>query len=154
MFPILFLLWVIFNGKITLEICLFGIVICAAICFFCAQATGYTLAWEKRLIRLFSDLTRYFFRLVKDVVVANYQVARLILSGREPDPVLVQFEPGFERTSSTVLLANSITLTPGTITARLEHGELTVHCLTHEMAQGLEDSPSEQHIAKMEEKQL
>ena len=51
-----------------------------------------------------------------------------------------------------VMLANSITLTPGTITADLTEGRFWVHALTKEMAEGLEESYFVKLIAKMEEK--
>ena len=50
------------------------------------------------------------------------------------------------------ILANSITLTPGTITVHVRDDLFMVHCLDRELAEGLEDSEFEQRLEKMEAK--
>jgi multicomponent Na+:H+ antiporter subunit E len=49
-----------------------------------------------------------------------------------------------------MILANSITLTPGTITLDCRGDELTVHCLTEEMAEGLEETIFEKKLKRIE----
>ena len=49
------------------------------------------------------------------------------------------------------MLANAITLTPGTITVTLEGSEYTVHCLDESMAEGIQDSEFVKYILKFEE---
>lgn len=53
---------------------------------------------------------------------------------REPEPVLVRFQTGIRTQTGQTVLANSITLTPGTITADLEEGNYIVHSLDREYA--------------------
>lgn len=78
---------------------------------------------------------RYPFWLLKEIVLANLQVARIILHPRLPiDPVLVQFDGRLEDPLAQVVLGNSITLTPGTITLSLERGTYVVHAITREGA--------------------
>lgn len=153
MFLLLLLVWIMFNGRFTLEILLFGLVLSLAICFFCSKATGYRFGWERRLFRMLPFYVRYAFNLVIEVVKANIGVARIVLSRKaEVAPMLAVFRPSFRRDHSEVLLANSITITPGTITARLEHGELTVHCLTPDMAKDIDQSSFVRLINRMEAK--
>ena len=88
-----------------------------------------------------------------EVVKANFAVAHLILTEKEePQPTLVRFRSDLKTSMGKALLADAITLTPGTITVQLEENEYTVHCLDESMADGLDDSVFQEEIAKMEEK--
>ena len=49
-----------------------------------------------------------------------------------------------------VVLANSITLTPGTITVSVENDSFCVHCLDRELAEGMEDSVFVELLLEME----
>ena len=68
-------------------------------------------------------------------------VARLALTpSAQPEPLLVEFHSGLKRESLNVILANSITLTPGTITVFQEEDHFVVHALRREYAEGIENS--------------
>ena len=60
------------------------------------------------------------------------------------------FRSQLKTNAARVALANSITLTPGTITVSLEGDELLVHALNREIAAGLEGSIFERLLARME----
>jgi len=83
------------------------------------------------LLRCFPRLAVYVPWLLKEIVVANLQVARIILHPRLPiDPVVLRFTPPLSGDLAQTLLGNSITLTPGTITLDIEGDEFVVHALT------------------------
>ena len=89
--------------------------------------------------------------MLTEILKANLATSMAILSyEKEPHPVLVRFRTKLRSRITRVLLANSITLTPGTITVALEGDELTVHCLDESMSLGLENSAFEQLLLKME----
>lgn len=141
MYLLYFLLWVIFNGQITLEICLFGIVIAAALFAFTCKFMGYSVKQEKRNLRLFFKYVRYCFVLIEEIVKANLTVARMILSEKEElEPALVSFRTRLQTEPVRAFLANAITLTPGTITVSLAEDAYVVHCLDEGLAEGLDDS--------------
>lgn len=74
---------------------------------------------------------RYSFWLVAEVLLSAIHVARVILNPkRHLDPRVVRFRSRQPSLSSGVLFANSITLTPGTLTIDLEDDCYTVHALT------------------------
>ncbi len=76
---------------------------------------------------------------------------RLLFSERnEIEPVLVHFRTTLRTRAARVLLANSITLTPGTITVSLEGDELSVHCLDKSLAQGLADGIFAKELERLE----
>lgn len=149
----MFLLWVGFNGALTLEIALFGIAICTLMCLFCVKTMGYSLEWELMLIRMLPSILKFIGILIVEILKANRDVARFILTpGKKPEPTMIDFTPEIRENPLLVLLANAITLTPGTITYRLEYGEVCAHCLDSSMAKGMDESRFVQQIMAMEAK--
>ena len=154
MLLLFFLVWLIFNGAVTTEIVLFGIVIAAVMFTFICRFMDYSIQKEITLLKLSGFLVVYVFQLIIEILRANLAVIRLILSQSEVAvPVMVSFRTTLKTKLSRVLLANSITLTPGTITVSLHDDELIVHCLDESMAEGMEDSIFVKMLEKMENMQ-
>lgn len=148
---LLFALWLVFNGKVTLEIVLFGIVLSTAVYLFCWKFLEYSPKRELCALRLLPQGIGYFFVLVWEIVKANCAAIALIVSPKyEVEPVLVTFRTNLKTDLAKTILANSITLTPGTITVELTDDEFKVHCLDKEMAEGLSDSVFVRLLMKME----
>lgn len=151
MYLIYFLLWVIFNGNFTWEIAAFGIVIAGALFAFTCKFMDYSVSQEKANIRKVFRFIHYVCVLVMEIVKANFAVIHMILSEKEePEPALVSFRSDMETSVGKALLANAITLTPGTITVTLENSEYVVHCLDEELAVGMADSTFVELISKLE----
>lgn len=141
MFLLFFLIWVIFNGQLTWEIAAFGVVIAAVMYLFICKFMGYKPEMDLILCRKLFLILQYVFVLVKEIVKANYAVIKMIMSSRyEIEPVIVKFKTDLKTAPARILLANSITLTPGTITVSLEGDEYVVHCLDKELAKGINSS--------------
>ncbi|NBH73788.1 sodium:proton antiporter [Clostridiaceae bacterium] len=154
MFFLIFAVWLILNGKVTAEICLFGLVISAALIFFMCRFMDYSLKRELLMFRLAPFLVRYFWVLVEEIVKANVCVLKIILSPQmQPEPAFVYFETRLKGGMARTLLANSITLTPGTITVSVEEGRFCVHCLDRDLAMGMEESVFVKLLEEMEEKE-
>lgn len=82
-------------------------------------------------VRALPRVLWYVSWLLGEIVRSNLAVARIVLDPRLPiDPVVVRLRPPVRGALAVTTLANSITLTPGTITLDAEDGELTVHALT------------------------
>ena len=151
MLIVLFALWLVFNGKVTLEIVLFGIGLSIAVYAFCCKFLEYSPKRELLALRLLPQGIGYFFVLVWEVIKANCTAISLIVSPKyEVEPVLVTFRTELKTDLARTVLANSITLTPGTITVELTEDEFKVHCLDKEMAEGMEDSVFVRLLLKME----
>ncbi len=152
MYLLYFLLWVIFNGKFTLEICLFGAVIAAVMFAFSCKFMGYSISKEKHILRKSLAFLRYAGVLVAEIIHANFTVIHMIFSQQEePEPALVCFPSPMKTESGQALLANAITLTPGTITVSLENSEYVVHCLDDSLAQGIDNSRFVQMLSELEQ---
>ncbi len=154
MFFLIFAVWLILNGKITVEICLFGLAISAAIFYFMCRFMDYNGKKELMLFRLAPFFIKYLWVLVKEIVKANVCVLKLILSPKlQPEPALLYFNTTLRTGLAKMMLANSITLTPGTITISVEGNRFCVHCLDKELADGMEDSVFVELLEEMEAKE-
>ena len=152
MLMLFFLLWVIYNGSFTLEICVFGVIISSALFAFCCKFMDHSMRKEILIYKKSFLFVRYIILLIKEIVKANFVVIQMILSQREEiQPKLVSFHSDLRTTAGKVFLANAITLTPGTITVTLEGDEYTVHCLDESLADGMNDSVFVDYIRKMED---
>ncbi len=152
MFFLYFLIWIIFNGQFTLEIAAFGVVISGAVYWFSCKYMGWGPKRDLWILRRGGRILAYVGLLLWEILKANAAALRITLSyKKEPDPVLVRFRTKLKTVTARVLLANSITLTPGTITVALEGDELTVHCLDASLSEGLADSSFERALLKIED---
>lgn len=151
MFLLYFILWIIFNGNITLEICLFGLVIAAVIFAFVCRFMDYSIRKEIKNYKKVLKFLRYVGILVIEIVKANFAVIHMILSEKEElEPVLVSFKSNMKTPAGRAFLANAITLTPGTITVSLEGTDYVVHCLDKELAEGMDSSVFVELLTDME----
>jgi multicomponent Na+:H+ antiporter subunit E len=99
--------------------------------------------------RLFS----YIPWLLWQIVIASLQVAYAVLHPKCPiDPSLLRFKTKLGNTSSKVILGNSITLTPGTITLEIEKDEFLVHALMDVSSTGIIDGTLPAEVAKLYER--
>ena len=151
MFILLLLIWFIFNGKITWELTVLGMTLCACIYFFMCRFMDYSLKKDISLMRRSVSFLYYTGVLIVEIIKSNLQVMHLTLTDREiVEPVIISYRTRLRSKLGRVILANSITLTPGTITISLEEDELVIHCLDKTIAEGIENSTFEQLLERME----
>ena len=92
----------------------------------------------------------YVFWLLKEVIVAAIGVARIVLSPRMPaDPSLLEFHAELPNAGSQTILANSITLTPGTITIDITHGVFLVHAIADSASANLTQGVMPARVARL-----
>jgi multicomponent Na+:H+ antiporter subunit E len=99
-----------------------------------------------RVLRLFRYLPWLFWQ----IFVANIDVLLRVLGVRPVDPRIVRFEPDLESDFATVAFANSITLTPGTVTIEIEDGHFIVHAVAPEAVDGLLSGEMERRLRWVE----
>ena len=112
--------WIILTESISLWSVAAGIVI-SSVCVYCCHRF---LALEKIADVNFGRLFLYVFYLVGQIYIAGFAAIKLIVVGAKADIVTVGTD--IESDFLKVLLANSITLTPGTLTLDLSGDRLTV----------------------------
>ena len=151
MFILLFVIWIMFNGAITVEIVLFGLAISALILIFMFKFLDYSMKKEIMIYKLAPQIIAYMFVLIKEVVFANLATAKLLLSPKlETQPQVFSFKSDLKSEFCKTMLANSITLTPGTITVDIENDKYIIHCLDPELADGIEESVFVKRLQKIE----
>lgn len=151
MYLLYFLLWVIYNGKITLEITIFGIVIATLMFAFTCKFMDYSIKKELQNYKKIGKILRYVGSLLVEIIKANFATIRLIFSQKEEiAPLLVTFTSDVKTPVCKTLLANAITLTPGTITVTQRDNMYQVHCLDESMAEGLKDNCFESLVKDLE----
>lgn len=141
MYLLFFLIWIIFNGQLTWEIAAFGAAIAGLMYWFICKFLDYNPRTDLMIFRKFFQILHYVFILIKEIIKANFAVIKMIMSSRyEIEPAVVRFKTDLKTPQARILLANSITLTPGTITVSLEEDEYVVHCLDKSLAEGINSS--------------
>lgn len=154
MFLLFFLVWIIFNGNITVEIAVIGLAVAVAVFAFICKFMDYSLKKEILLYKKLLAFIGYVIILIIEIIKANIAVIHMIVTQREVvEPVIVRFRTSLRTETARVILANSITLTPGTITVSLEGDAYEVHCLDKSLAEGIEDSMFVKLLEKMEGKE-
>lgn len=144
-FLALFATWLVLSGRYQIEYIVIGAVSAGLVTFLTHDfVNGRTLPDGRREASLFLTPPQWFRLLVYlpwllwSITLANLQVAYLVLHPRLPiRPILLRCRTGMRNPVARVVLANSITLTPGTVTVRLEEGEYIVHTILPALAEGL-----------------
>ena len=152
MYIVFLLLWILLNGQFTWEIFVFGLVIAGGMYAFTCRFLDYSIEKDVLLFRKLPYILAYILILIWEIIKSNMSAIRLALSfRREVEPVIVRFHTDLKSNAAKVALANSITLTPGTITVGLEGDELIVHALDVELVEGIEESVFVRMLRKMEQ---
>ena len=146
----LFALWMLLEGRWTVEIVLTGIVLSTLIYLFCWKFLDYSPRREWAVIRRIPRAVGYLFWLIGQIFISGFMTISRIWSGREVTPHLVSFRTGLRTDPGKVLLSQSITLTPGTLTVDQRDGRFLVHALDDAYTEGLQDSEMEKRIRKLE----
>ncbi len=148
----LFALWLMLNGRVTVEVCLVGVVLTVAVYAFCVRVLGYSVQGEKLFWKRAARYLWYFFPLVWEIIKANNAVMRIIWSKNgEIQPAMVRIRVPFRENISRVILSNSITLTPGTVTVEQQDDEFLVLCLHKSSAYDIPDWCLTKYLQKTEE---
>jgi multicomponent Na+:H+ antiporter subunit E len=141
--------WLLLSGYFTPFLVLAGIGCSAAVAGF-AHRMDVTDR-EGLPIYLWRTPFLYWPWLVKEIAKSAWLVTRIILHPRLPvSPTVVRFRPSQRTPVGLVTHANSITLTPGTLTIEASADEFVVHGVVRETAEGALDSEMDRRIARLE----
>ncbi len=146
----LFAFWVVLSGHFEPLLLGFGV---ASVVLAVALAVRMGLVDREGVpLDVAGRFAAYFFWLMKEIFVSNVRVARIIIDPRLPiDPVLVKYHGSQITDLGRAMYANSITLTPGTITTLVTGDELEVHSLTWVEAHIGEEDAMNQRVTWVEQ---
>ena len=84
------------------------------------------------------------------ILLSGVHLCYLILHPRLPiAPRMLRYRPKLDQQTAVVLLGNSITLTPGTVTVEVSDEELLVHALDEESTQDLSSGRLEERVSRV-----
>ena len=131
LFMFFLLFFIILNGRITWEIAFVGVILCALADLLACRVLGWNKEKSKKLLRLIPTGVGYMLLVFREIIKANFAVIKIILSPelKGMEPVLFTFDSHLKSDFARVVLADSITITPGTYTVKTEGEKLTVHRL-------------------------
>lgn len=152
MFVLFFAVWLLLSGQFTAESVLFGLIASALMTVFSRKVMGSTVRHDLPLLHKAGPAIRYFGFLLWEMLKSCLSVMKLIYTHpREIHPKLIQFHTDLKTDGGRVLLANSITLTPGTITVYANGAHFCVHAMDDAYGDGIENCPFSQKIKGLEE---
>ena len=152
---ILFAFWLALSGKFTVKFLIYGVL------------TSVVTAWityplllvynkdNSRRYFVFGisviKLIKYVFWLLWQLVLANIDVAKATTGQKlDIDPKVIRFYFKADNPMSSVVLANSITLTPGTVTINVtDDGLFEIHALTVGAAEGVLNGDMQRKVADL-----
>ncbi|MDZ4184177.1 MAG: Na+/H+ antiporter subunit E [Desulfuromonadales bacterium] len=143
--------WILVSGMFDAFHLILGLLCCLLIAFLSADllfGPDFKVRFSQAL-----GMSLYLPWLFWQILLANLQVAYIVLNPRMLDmidPQLVRFRTRLKSSFARVTLAQSITLTPGTITVNIDNDEFTVYALTAATASGVPGEMEERLVAALE----
>lgn len=149
LFLSLFLFWLLLSGFFTAFLMSAGVGCALAVVWFARRMD--VVDAEGHPIHLGPKAILYWLWLLMEVVKSAWNVSKIIMHPSLPiSPTLVRFKPTQKTDVGLVLHANSITLTPATITIEAEASGFLVHALTREGAKDVVDSEMDRRVTACE----
>ena len=138
-FGLLMVCWIIFSGKLDIVYLTMGALSAALVTWMSGDLIFEDQQQSfKRRFREFYKLILYSIWLLWEITLANIEVMKLVMQPKvikAIDPQIITFETTLKSDFARFLLANSITLTPGTVTIKIEGDTYYVHALSDEIAE-------------------
>lgn len=146
---LLMLFWLALSGHFTPFLVGAGLLSVSASVWI-AHRMG-VLDSEGHPTQLFPGVLTYYPWLVVEIVKSAWAVTRIILDPRLPiSPTMTRVKASQRTAAGIATYANSITLTPGTVTTGVRGDELTVHALVREGAIDLEQGAMDARVTRFE----
>lgn len=149
---VLFLFWILITGRLHWQHLFVG-----ALCSYGITLFNHDLLLKQSERPLYHKKTFwkwvvYFYVLVVAVFKANWDVAKIVLKPKmDISPGFIRYRTKVKKPLNRVILANSITLTPGTLTVEMGDDIYVVHALTRANAEDVAEWDMIERLAEIEE---
>lgn len=138
-------LWLLLAPQFELSSLLLGMLVSLIIVVFTREKSETKISHLGRIILAH---VKFYWVLLVEIFKANIDVAKIVLSKEMSiQPHYLNYQPNMKSAYAAVLLANAITLTPGTLSVHLDENGYVIHALTNSAAEGLVGSSLER-VAK------
>ena len=147
LFGILMVVWLLMSGHYTPLVTGLGVVSVGFATWMAVRINGHDR--EGLPFHLMAGLPGYILWLFREIAVSNISTIRLILVG-QADPVLFRVPYTQKTAAGVATYANSITLTPGTVTVEITEGEFLVHAVSRELADDVKSGGMDEKVTRIE----
>ena len=147
LFIFYFLIWLLLSGHYNPLLLSLGLLSCA-LCLYVTWKANF-IDNEGLPLHLLVRLPVYTIWLFKEIIKANIDTAKIIILNN-PNPQNFRVKSSQKTEAGRVMYANSITLTPGTVTTQLDEDILEVHALTAEMAADVKSGQMDKMVTWLE----
>jgi len=145
---VLFVIWLLWSGHYTPLLIGFGVVSCAIVLVLTRRMN---IADQECAPLLGLRPFIYLPWLIKEITLANIDVAKRVLTPKMPiNPRMIRVRASQKSDLGRVIYANSITLTPGTVSVDMQGEEIVVHALTSEAADEDKSGDMDRRVTKLE----
>lgn len=148
-FILLFLGWILLTGTLNTMELLIGMTISIIIADLCGKFMFYESPYQLFNPKSFINLLIYLLVLLSVEIKSHIDVATRIITGNI-NPAIISITTDQTSDFTKTLVANSITLTPGTLTLRIDknHKDLYIHCLGYDPKKNISE-PFEKQAKKV-----
>jgi multicomponent Na+:H+ antiporter subunit E len=145
----MYALWLLLSGHYTPLLLALGVASCILVVGIAARLD--VIDHEAVPLQLSFGWFGYIAWLGKEITKSNWDVARIVLDPKLPISPTMVWVPLTQRTDvGKVIYANSITLTPGTVSVEIEGNRILVHAITRAVAEGVESGEMDRRITRIE----
>ena len=145
---VLFCIWLLLSGQYNVFVISLGIISVLVVLYIISRMD--LIDREGHPIHLTLGAITYLPWLIKEIIKANIDVVKRILSpSLNITPTLLRVKVSQTSDLGQVIYANSITLTPGTISVDVANGEILVHALSFEGAETLTEGEMDHRVTKL-----
>ena len=149
-FTLIFIFWFLLSGMTNLLMIMLGLF------------SSFLVVWIINKMDLIDHevsfhnfnigkLIIYFFWLLREIIVSNLKVCLYIVTpNKKINPEIIKIKSSQNSEFANVLYANSITLTPGTVTINVDKNDFTVHTLDTQFKESLEKNIMDKKILSTE----
>ena len=147
LFVFYFVIWLLLSGHYDPLLLTLGVLSCI-ICLYVTWKAKF-IDEEGLPLHLLIRLPIYTLWLFKEIIKANIDTAKIIIVNN-PDPQNFRVKSSQKTEAGKVTYANSITLTPGTVTTVLDGDILEVHALSSDMADDVKSGAMDKKVSWLE----
>lgn len=136
-FAVLFVFWLVLSGLFDYFHIALGVISCLLVAYLSSDLGHIDLGRVNRW-QVLTRFAGYIPWLLYQVVLSNIHIAKIVLSPRiQLNPEVVVYPTFLKGDLSRTLFANSITLTPGTVTIDIDEENLYVHAINEKVKKDL-----------------
>ena len=149
LFFLLFCFWILLSGHFEPLLLILGGLSCVGVVRLASRM--YSIDHESHPIHLSLKIPAYWLWLAWEIIKSNIAVVKLVWHPTMPiSPTVVRVKANQSTDLGKIVFANSITLTPGTVSMEVDDDEIEVHALTQELAEDLQSGVMDRRVTELE----